>query len=332
MKAIKNNRPANYHRNTLSPFFIFIGLFIFICLSFACEKIIYFDVDAQTDKLVLNCVLTTSGNTNAKVSLSKDPLDYSNTIEYVDNATVSLYKNNSFLSFLLFDSIAQNYPIDSALISAQADDVFNIEVEVDGKDPISAELKIPPSVPILSAEIIDTINVYSFGFLYDSLGVPVFYEDSIPNYLIEITFQDNIGANYYSLQTKYIDNISNVITCFKTEDPVFTFDNSFGFSSDEKDYLNFCSEVLFSDITFEATTKSMRIFLPVINADFFPGAAYQIILDHASKEYYQYVTSVNLQNATSDDPFANIVSVPSNISGGFGIFTATNRSIRNISL
>jgi hypothetical protein len=159
------------------------------------------------------------------------------------------------------------------------------------------------------------------------------YSDSIPYYKIEIEFTDPGGENYYSLEVKYEDAISSVPVCYTTDDPVYTIGNEFAFnSSNENIVYTICENSYFSDITFEKTSKTFTLYLILVDGIFFPDAKYIFTLKHVSKEYYKYYSTVTLQQSTEGDPFAQPVSIFSNIEGGFGIFARYNESSAGVEL
>lgn len=302
---------------------------IILLLLSACEKTVLFEVDTQENKLVLNSFVTAQGEAFADVSLSLDPLDE----DYppaVSDASVQLFKNGVLISDYMYDVTSFRYTPLTPLAPPSAGDVFKITASAPGKETITAETTMPSAVSISDVYIVDTVLLESGYIYYDSLGNPIF-GDSIPYYKIEIEFTDAPGNDNYNLVTNYTDEYGGVPTCFTTNDPVYTLGDEFDFGSGDA-YRTFCDVAYFDDLSFNENKKTLTIYLLLINSVFFPEAKYTITLQHLSPEYYKYITSSSLQSNTNGNPFAQPVSVYSNIEGGFGIFAAYNESAVEIEL
>src|SRR5690606_17271812 len=63
-----------------------------------------------------------------------------------------------------------------------------------------------------------------------------------------------------------------------------------------------------------------QVFEAELRATRQPVHAYRLRLGHLSEDYYRYLRSQELQEATEEHPFAEPVIVHSNIEGGVGIF------------
>ncbi|MFN0274292.1 MAG: DUF4249 domain-containing protein [Chitinophagales bacterium] len=308
---------------------LFLTFYLFVLSS--CEKVIYFDIETQNDKLVVNSFIGPESGAIADVSLSLAPLD-NNYPEYITGATVELYKNNVFLDVYSYDGFLQKYTIDKTLLSAGEGDVFKLIASVPGKEPVTAETTIPQKIDITEIRVVDTVKLQAYDVYYDSLGYPI-YSDSIPYYKIEIEFTDPDAKNYYSLQARYEDIISSGSICFSTNDPVYTVGNEFDFDAQNEDYFfTVCENSLFSDVTFNGTTKTFTLYAILIDGIFFDDAKYIFTLRHVGEDYYKYFNSVNLQQNSEGDPFAQPVTVFSNIEGGFGVFASYNESVVEVEL
>lgn len=308
--------------------------FLIACLIFsaACEKIIYFDVETYEGKLVVNSFISPLIGSTANVSISTDPLADDSYPEYISDATIELYKNGVFISNYVYNDTLLSYTVDETVLSAHAGDVFTLIASAPGYDTVSAETTIPQQIEITDIRIADTVLLQSEYVYYDSLGNPVYF-DSIPYYKFEIEFTDPAGENYYSLEVQYEDDISSGIVCYSTNDPVYSVGDEFVFGSTSEDYLfTICDNSVFSDLTFENTKKTFTLYALVIDGIFFPDAKYVFTLRNIGTDYYKYYSSTILQQSNEGDPFAQPVSIFSNIQGGFGVFAAYSESIVTMDL
>ncbi|MBC8172658.1 MAG: DUF4249 domain-containing protein [Chitinophagales bacterium] len=314
-----------------SSLIIHHSLFILLFLA-ACEKVVEFEVETQENKLVVNSFIGTESGTIADVSLSLQPLDYNEYPEYITDATIQLYKNDMLIADYVFDETLYKYIVNNTLTAANEGDVFKIVASVPGKETVSAVATIPEKVEIEDVRIVDTIQITTYEVIYDSSGNPIFTDDTLHYYKIEIEFTDPAGGNYYNFTTAYEDASSSGGVCFTTNDPVYTFGDEFSFENSEDGFYTLCYNSYFSDVTFNGTKKIFTVYLLQIDGIFFDDPKYIFTLQHVSSEYYKYFTTANLQNDGQDNPFAQIVTVFSNIEGGFGIFAAYNASVAEIDL
>ncbi|MBC8047498.1 MAG: DUF4249 domain-containing protein [Fimbriimonadaceae bacterium] len=310
---------------------IHFSLFILLVFS-SCQKTVYFDVETQENKLVVNSFIGPESGAIADVSLSLAPLDYDEYPEYITNATLQLFKNEILIANYTYNETLYKYTIDNSLTAANEGDVFKVIASVPGKETVSAITTIPEKVEIENIHIADTIELINHEVIYDSLGYPIFTEDTIPYYKIEIEFTDPAGENYYNLITTYEDASASGNVCFTTNDPVYTLGDEFSFGDSENDFYTVCDNAYFSDITFNGTKKILTVYLIQVDGVFFDDPKYIFTLQHVSSEYYKYFSTVNLQNGGTDNPFAQIVTVFSNIEGGFGIFSSYNEITAEIEL
>ncbi len=68
-------------------------IIIFLFAANACERNVYFEVETQENKLVLSSVVQPDSTVYARLTLSADPLKNSFEFTVVEDAVVSLYKN-----------------------------------------------------------------------------------------------------------------------------------------------------------------------------------------------------------------------------------------------
>ena len=297
----------------------------------SCEKVVYFEVETQENKLVVNSFIQPDSVGSMTISLSVDPLAVGFENVRVETAAVYIYKNEELIGNFVHLGDG-NYFIDAASIDPQPGDDFKIEASAPGRETITAETSIPSEVIIEEAKIIDTIFVHVSYSAIDSMGNIFVIDTLVPHYKIQITFIDPSGEDFYSLKINYKDAFSETYTCFSTDDPVFTLDGDYGFGGEGDDMVTLCDEVFFTDITFEETKKTMTLSLLEIPTEFFIDPKFVLRLNHLSEAYYKYISTSSLQAGNQDNPFGEPVTVFSNINKGFGIFAGLNSSIAEIEL
>ena len=307
-----------------------ISIIILTLIFSSCEKVVYFEVETQENKLVVNSFIQPDSAGLMTISLSTDPLAVGFDNVRVESATVNIFRNGTLAGNFVHQGDG-NYTIDAATLNAQSGDIFSIEASAPGKETITAETEIPASVEIEEAKIIDTIFVEVSYSSIDSLGNIFVIDTVVPHYKLQITFTDHEGVDFYSITINYKDAFSETYTCFTTEDPIFIL-GEYGGGNNEGSTVTLCNEVYFNDITFEGTKKTMEVSLLEIPTDFVLDPKFEIKLKHVSSDFYKYRITANSQFGNQDNPFAEPVIVFSNIENGYGIFAGLNTSVAEIEL
>lgn len=298
----------------------------------ACEKNVYFDVDTQENKLVVNAIVQPDSMLKAVVSLSVDPLAVGFDAARVNDATIKIYRNDIFAGNFDAD-IDGYYHIDPATLNAQPGDKLNMEVSAPNRETVTAETVIPTAVPIESVEITDTVYVKVSYYVSDSLGNYYTIDTLVPHYEIQLTFTDPPGEDHYSLAIDYQDAYSESYTCFSSSDPAFLVDGNYDFGGeDENGTVTLCNEAYFTDISFQGTKKTITVNLLELPTDFILDAKFIFRLRHLSSDYYDYLVSSSLQYDNNGNPFSEPVTVFSNIQNGFGVFAGLSVSFVEIDL
>ena len=321
-KTTMNKILNHIHINKIILFFVLSIPLLFT----ACEKNVFFDVDTKENLLVVNSIIQPDSIAIVRVTLSVDPLAIDYEFTPVEDATISIYRNELFAGDLANDGDG-NYSIAPGILNAQPGDAMRMEVSAPGRTSVNATTTIPKLVSIESVEITDTIfeNV-SYSYI-DSLGNYYTIDTIVPHYELQIKFHDLPGEDFYSLEIRYEDAYSEVGACFTTDDPVFTIDGSYGFDPGDADNnVTICGEVYFTDATFDNSEKIMTVSVLEISTEFITDPKLIFRLDHISKDYYSYNASLQLQVQNNDNPFSEPVPVFSNIVNGFGIFGGLSSS------
>ncbi len=305
---------------------IVISILVITITLMACEKTVYFDVDTKENRLVVNGYMEPDSNIYLYIDLSEDPLAIGLESFGVDNATISISKNDENVGEFSneFNGV---YSFSGAALDAVAGDEIKINVSAPGKESVTSTTIIPSAIPLFDVAIIDTVLVpLSYSFI-DEFGNVVYIDTIVPYFDIQLSFNDPQGEDYYALKITYRDAFSESYTCFNTSDPTFTVNNDYAFGNEnENGTTTLCEEVLFTDVTFENTKKTMHVELYALNTDFITDPKFEIELKHVSKDFYLFNVSNRLQQNTGDNPFGEPVVVYSNIENGFGIFAGFSKS------
>jgi hypothetical protein len=284
-------------------------------------------------KLVINGLITTDSLINVRILKSyyfKSEINWDSYSEF-DGSEVTLYKNNIFLDSLYFskhvsanDEIYYKSNYLSKLFYPLSGSEYKIIVKKEGYPDATATTIIPDLVKI---EKIDTSR---------TIVAPGFGHDYLLNCKIEFA-DPGFQSNYYLINVIKFDSLSGVKSymSFDCNDPVV---------EEELGSNEMISEVLkfgyaFSDKLIDGKKYSLNIsfngryyyydpYNPVPRNSY----VYYIRLYSITEEYFKFIQTLNLFNATYDDPLTEPVSVYSNVSGGYGIFSGAAVSTDSIIL
>jgi len=298
---------------------IFCYLLIFIVFFFqGCIKTLNEDLKAKESKLVLNSVI--SPDSTIKVNLSRTfnifDDESADNLPFVNNASVGLYENNSFLFSLNF---LENGYYEKADFYPTKGKEYKVRAEVHSYKNIEAKTTIPSKVEI---QKIDTISVsYSDD-----------YGDS-RQYYGEITYQDISGEeNHYQLKCRVLAPNGNEgekewydQSIWVEESNEVLFDKTYGkllwtdkYSDGKKIKFRFSFFELYGS---SRETKEANDTL-----------SFEFSLMSVDKEYYLYLKTMAKYEETSggSDPFMEPVVIYSNVDEGYGVFGAYQQDTTSV--
>lgn len=309
-------------KNNIITTFAISGL-VFLA---ACEKTVYFDVETKENRLVVNSFIQPDSTNRAVISLSVDPLAIGFESERVSDATIGISKNGTFIGNFTHE-FNGDYYIENDLLHAAPNDEFELTVSAPGKETVTASTTIPSLVPITSAVIMDTFEVAISYSTIDEFGNVIYIDTLVPYLNMAITFTDAGEEDYYSLAVMYRDIFNQSFACVSTNDPIFTVNGEYNFGAENQaGAATFCDEVMFSDVTFNGTEKTIELNIYAINTLGIADPRFEFELKHVSKEYYQYYSTTEKQLENEGNPFGEPVIIFSNIENGFGIFAGSTIS------
>lgn len=198
--------------------------------------------------------------------------------------------------------------------------LYRVEAEARGLGPVSAEER---TLPLPSFELVSVTP---------GVGTDPWYRES----RVLLRMFDAPGRDFYHLTFPiYVvyDNSSSgegqfLPSPFRSDDPILQEGQFFDlFNTGGRRY---APAVIFSDAAFDGESYILTIDV-LLPTDVHPStAAAYIRLDAATEDYYQYVRAQQVLDDNEGNPFAEPVTLPSNVAGGLGIFAG--RSGRNVPL
>lgn len=282
----------------------------------SCEKVIPFDGDVNTPKLVINSIFQSDSSFKVHVSSSRSVIDTAS-FKNIDDAIVTIKDRNENIIETLNHVEngfykGQTFP--------QENQTYILEVNHPNYANITASDSLPSPITINSVDtstIIDPING-------NRLQISMNFDDP------EIT------QNYYLIET-YSVNEYLVIKNSDTTEYELDTTKQFMVLTDEV-FQNGGSpwreQGLFNDLLFNGQNKTLELEIP---NDSWSGSedgydwSYQTLtlrlyLHNITLSYYYYRTSLELFQNASGNPFAQPVQVFSNVENGFGVFAGSQIS------
>jgi hypothetical protein len=312
----------------------------------ACES--YFDdfkYDKKNSKIVVNAILQPDSLIRVNVCSSKTynpPL----ASKILTNATVTLYKDGESLGNLIYTEegnyiLPNLYPFSGS--------TYKIEVVAEGYKSVWAETKIPTPAPITN------VNISTVKKRSDPDCTSCSPETMI-QYLVTLDisqtqsswFSTAISLRQYNI---LYDDYECVPRQIKTEDGITTYDSCFYNTIDTIGFYNSYPKII-SDSRFvkfikadgeyeigdnteidksgnkfylsaehsNATEITFDLYLPEWNLDNNNNNEAAIWADWYDEALYKFFYSKAQDYETDEDPFAEKVSIYSNVNNGLGLF------------
>ena len=284
---------------------VLCGLLLLLALS-ACEQVIEPDLPEHTPRLVLQAFFTADSTWVAFVGRSVGILEPMPEREMaVADATVELLKEGRVIDELKFFQRDRVYVWEKGAL--QAGESYLLRVSAPGFAAIEATDAIPTPVPTEIVSYLTRPSVRSDSRIKGDIS-------------IKLEIQDPPGeTNYYQIRMFAFFRSERLEGSFSTQDPSIIADNA----ADEP-FTEFYTAPFFKDTLFDGQTHEIelssnynvpehtRLFLQILDI---------------SETYYEYVKSAELHEFTQENPFAEPVSVYSNVENGYGIFAGYSSQI-----
>ena len=286
----------------------------------SCEKIITFEGEDIVPKLVINSIFEKDSIFKVHVSNSKSIVG-NGSISNISNASVLIKDiNGNIIDSLIYGNngfyIGQQKP----------NQITDYKLEVNHTN-YSSVYSIDNLPSLITINNIDTNTIISNDFddLEERIELTVSFDDPFGTqnfYLVESFVSGPYGFIYND------DTIweANSDTTLQVE--MILTDEVFQNNGNPKQ-----NSGIFNDLLFDGQTKLLNLEISkstisekegkriIVNSDHI-----KFYLHNISMDYYYYLTSLNLYNDRSGNPFAQPVQVFSNIENGFGIFAGAQIS------
>tara|TARA_X000000950_G_scaffold83395_1_gene104958 strand:+ start:1093 stop:1998 length:906 start_codon:yes stop_codon:yes gene_type:complete len=282
----------------------------------SCEKVIPFEGDVNTPKLVINSVFESDSTFKVHVSSSRSVIDTSS-FENIDDAVVTIKDGNGNVIEVLNHVVNGFY---KGLVLPEENTTYILKVNHPNYADITASDSLPSPIIINSVDtstILDPING-------NRLRISMNFDDPENN------------QNYYLLET-YSVNEYLIVENLDTIEYELDTTKQFMVLTDEV-FQNGGSpwrdQGLFNDLLFNGQNKTLEIEIPNENWSgsedgydwSYKTLTLRLYLHNITISYYYYRTSLELFQNASGNPFAQPVQVYSNIENGFGVFAGSQIS------
>tara|TARA_Y200000002_G_scaffold382899_1_gene401952 strand:- start:8787 stop:9692 length:906 start_codon:yes stop_codon:yes gene_type:complete len=282
----------------------------------SCEKVIPFEGDVNTPKLVINSVFESDSTFKVHVSSSRSVIDTSS-FENIDDAVVTIKDVNGNVIEVLNHVVNGFY---KGQVLPEENTTYILKVNHPNYADITASDSLPSPIIINSVDtstILDPING-------NRLRISMNFDDPGNN------------QNYYLLET-YSVNEYLIVENLDTVEYELDTTKQFMVLTDEV-FQNGGSpwrdQGLFNDLLFNGQNKTLEIEIPNENWSgsedgydwSYKTLSLRLYLHNITISYYYYRTSLELFQNASGNPFAQPVQVYSNIENGFGVFAGSQIS------
>lgn len=321
------------NQSYLNKFTTYLFVACALPLIFSCETSRDIEIPREPDVIVLGGRFSVDSVLSVTISKSKFILipDLNFQVSLKD-ATINILEGNTVVDRLVLSTSQYNNTdelptlfISSSDLIPEAGKTYNIEVHSEGFSSLYATTTVPQKVMVNS-------------MTFDNKEIEITAGFSV--FPVSIEFNDPPDqTNYYRVEAFF--NTLSVADGKAYEDG-----GSLSVASElsqGRDLTNNNIEfpgLYFSDINFNGQKVKFDFFIEsFILRDFFgpPGVIdigvdtvsmeLSIVLKHITKEHCDFGVTADLQDEVSNDPFAEPVSLKSNVVGGLGIFAGYNYDI-----
>jgi hypothetical protein len=286
------------------------------------SKDLIINVPPQPDRLVVISNTPAGQRFSVFITKSRDVLAPRNNIGGVTDAFVTLLLGNTVVDTLLYNSASRLYVAKNNTLAVPGL-TYTVRAAATGLTTVEGTIQAPPVVPITSLVYRPRFRTTSGGQERDE---------------IRFTFQDPaVESNYYLIRLRIPFNVGNnqiaynPIFCLYTVDPDAEVNrDDLGTSYDNCITDNF----VMKDTRFNSRVKevTLQVNSGELQSVTVGGVTYLplIELQAITPEYYRYYKSQKLYESAEGNPFAEPITVYTNIREGYGIFTVHSNAARTI--
>lgn len=277
----------------------------------ACQLVVDVELPKFEPSMVINSVINADSTINVKVSRNRHILDPYYTSSFVSNARLSLYSNGHIVGYLS-ESMSQTGTYVSNFIP-EPGVAYTLVAEHDSLPTAQATTMVPKKFIVPTVSVVDVRQPNGSAMDYQSK--------------MRLRFQDAAGPDYYQVAIYYwarwqvgFDEEGNPIWEERFYQTYFEPINP------ESDFEEYSPGDFFSDELFDG--KNHRIDFNVYSYAYDhennepDTSTFLMDVRMISEEYYKYLASLQAQDNSSGNIFAEPAPVFNNIENGFGIFGA----------
>lgn len=280
----------------------------------SCLKDTDLNVEKQPPKIVIHGFAETEQPFQLFVGKSVnilDPVGYGQD-SGISDANIQLYADGVLVDNFEYNGSYLPYTTRNGTI-ARPGVQYKVIASAPAVSAAEAETFLPNSFPQLPGSFF-TRNIKKIdGEWMDEVRIRLTDPAGIPNfYILKI-----LTPFYYNGNVSYYEG-SN---CIYTNDP--DVDDS---GLDPLVSACISNDIFLSDRNFDGKEKEVVLFVPVhqlaVVQDTTNGQIYRPVVEinNITEEYYKYRRSIEQYNRATDNPFAEPVSIFTNVKNGFGIF------------
>jgi len=292
-------------KNILIPICAFTFLVFSACGPDAFESTVEIEIPDHTPTIVLSGVIEEGAELFETTVTHSQSKNSPNRIENLVDAKVQLFKDGNLLADLAYDNNSERFFANLAPTDLTAGSTYRIEAEHPSYESVFAEQTIPNPVSIDKFEYDSSGTVDQFGEPADQF---------------KITLTDRAGEdNYYAINAfqvdTFIDNFDTAIYVQTIE--LMSLDPSivFGYHPD-----NYAGVPMISDAAFPG--KKYDLVFNAYELNLQEGEEFIIELKSITRERYLFLLSLKGYYDSDGNPFAEPVTVLSNVENGNGAFGA----------
>lgn len=317
-------------------------IYILSVVGLSCETTIDVDIPREDSRLVVNAILEADSSVRLHLSSSRFSLDNSPT-QAVQSAEVILFEDGQQVAVLEENNAGMNGEQGwyQSSYTTEAGHYYSIRATKSGYQTVEAETFIRPAVDISELEydyeqleqvtIIDGVTYTFQEKLLRDISLTIDDPAGEDNYYEVLVFQNSVQylRDFSGPEPVIYDTINQLFAVYlSSDDPLLA-----GGDFLEDDGSFYGSSLIFSDETFDGRSYRLRFRVEGSSGYSEDGSQkFMVFLRSLHREQYLYFRSLELQQDTEGNPFAEPVPVYNNIVGGYGIFTGFSHDVEMIDL
>ncbi|MEX1122632.1 MAG: DUF4249 domain-containing protein [Balneolales bacterium] len=279
----------------------------------SCEMTVDLNLPEHEPQLVVNSYFGPGYEWEVDVTSNNAPSNPGSE-EAIENATVKIYKGDSHAGTLI--KTDERYRL-ANLESPESGRRYSLRVEAPGYKTLEATDIVPEPAQIQIIQVTSDAREVN-GNNHTEIQLQITSDPETRTYFLlnmnrEVEGPD--GTEPYLTPTIYSTS-EPVIAQYQEEFDPFE-------SSGIRQYHG---PVFFTNELFSGPEKTITLYVPDYYTDPSFEQALELQISHLSESYFQYEITRESQSRTGDNPFAEPVSVYSNLSNGMGIFGAFNET------